>query len=68
MRLNSDKLIVKFGIRLIQILDVVREANKESRIIFLKIFTLIKIKDEKNQILTTNVWLKHVNLKFNLII
>ena len=39
---NSDQLVVKFGIKLTQILDV----------------------DEKNQVLITNVWLKHVNYFF----
>ncbi|RNA16908.1 nicotinic acetylcholine receptor alpha subunit 63b, partial [Brachionus plicatilis] len=42
---NIDTLDLKLGIKLIQILDIVRN------------------QDEKNQIMITKVWVKHVNLK-----
>ena len=38
---NSDRLTVKLGLKLSQLIDV----------------------DEKNQIMTTNVWLRHVSFK-----
>lgn len=65
---NSDKLVVKFGIRLVSILDVVSKIQLKTNF-YLNLSLIRIIKDEKNQILTTNVWLKHewkdINLKWD---
>ena len=52
---NSEKLTVYLGLRLTQLLDVVR-ANL-SPFSFTRLF-----QDEKNQIMTSNVWLKQVRI------
>ena len=57
VRNNSEKLTVYLGLRLTQLLDVVR--SNLSRGFRLTLYTL---QDEKNQIMTSNVWLKQVRL------
>lgn len=51
------------GLKLTQILDVVSKDITIAVLLFSEIFDYksYKIKDEKNQIMTTNVWLRQVN-------
>lgn len=54
---NSEKLTVYLGLRLTQLLDVVGEREREQD----KIDGSCNFsQDEKNQIMTSNVWLKQV--------
>ncbi len=58
---NTDKLTVYIGLKLTQILDVV-SFYMIFRSILTKSFTYCTdfLKDEKNQILTTSVWVRQV--------
>jgi hypothetical protein len=61
VEINEDQLVVRLGLKLIQLLDVV--SNEQIFQFYYLIYLLKKIKkDEKNQILTTKVWLKHVKI------
>lgn len=57
---NSDILVVRFGVRLVSLLDVVSWIKIYKILIIIESNFWVLFKDEKNQILTTNVWLKHV--------
>lgn len=57
---NSEKLTVYLGLRLTQLLDVVSDKSKSNQIRFHRCCFCRFLKDEKNQIMTSNVWLKQV--------
>ena len=57
---NSEKLTVYLGLRLTQLLDVVSDKSKSNQIPFHRCCFCRFLKDEKNQIMTSNVWLKQV--------
>ena len=56
---NSEKLTVYLGLRLTQLLDVVRIIDS-----IIQCLSQRQLQDEKNQIMTSNVWLRQVRYEF----
>lgn len=55
----GDTIRVSIGLKLSQIADIV---TTPISLLIPCLYMNILFKDEKNQIMTTNVWLRHVNL------
>ena len=77
--INSETLVVKFKLKLSQLLDVVSftlilvlfAKDTSCSSVFLQskvchlLFLSLQFQHEKNQIMTTNVWLQHVSFLFS---
>ena len=64
---NSEQLTVYLGLRLTQLLDVVRRTRRRCETTERCSLSLsLCVQDEKNQIMTSNVWLKQVGARRDL--
>ena len=55
-RRAADAVVVKLGITLTQIMDIVSQQRKSID----RFLRILSIEDERNQIMTTNIWLDQV--------
>lgn len=71
VRNNTETVLVKLGLRLSQLIDLVRKKGFSIFYSFIPInlhvflFSLLFSQNLKDQILTTNVWLEHVSLFYS---